>query len=82
MARRIDSLEAGSAVVLEFVGSMGNATYTEKSVFQGIEGTGDKRRARFVDNQTAVPFEWEAYRFNGHWAYGSSADRLRLLEVV
>lgn len=81
MARRIDSLVTGDKVVLEFTGSMGNSGYTDTVVFKGIEGEGDKRRATFADVYDASS-EWQAYRYNGYWAYGSSADRLRLLEVI
>lgn len=76
MARRIDSLKAGDKVRLEFCGSrsLGNAPYVDDCVFEGITGAGDDRRAIFGD--------WEAYRFRGGWAYGSSAEPLRLLEVL
>lgn len=81
MARRIDSLAIGTKVLLEFTGSMGNSGYTETMIFKGIEGTGDDRRATFADEYDASA-EWQAYRYNGYWAYGTSADRLRLLEVI
>lgn len=81
MARRIDSLAIGTKVLLEFTGSMGNSGYTETMIFKGIEGEGDKRRATFADVYDASN-EWQAYRYNGGWAYGTSADRLRLLEVI
>lgn len=76
MARRIDSLNVGDKVRLEFCGSrsLGNDPYTDDCVFEGIVGEGDARRAVFGD--------WEAYRYNGGWAYGSSAERLRVLEVL
>lgn len=76
MARRIDSLKAGDKVRLEFCGSrtLGNSAYTDDCIFEGITGSGDDRRAIFGD--------WEAYRYNGGWAYGSSAERLRVLEVL
>jgi hypothetical protein len=76
MARRIDSLKAGDKVRLEFCGSrsLGNDGYTDDCVFEGIIGEGDARRAKFDD--------WEAYRYRGGWAYGSSAEPLRLLEVL
>lgn len=76
MARRIDSLKAGDKVRLLFAGSrsLGNDSYEETVIFHGIEGEGEKRRAKFD--------EWEAYRFRGGWAYGSSAEKLSLLEVV
>lgn len=81
MARRIDSLTAGDTVRLQFDGSMGNETYTETMIFVGIKGEGEKRRAIFTD-EYQHDAEWEAYRYNGHWAYGTGADRLRLLEVI
>ena len=80
MARRIDSLGVGEKVVLDFTGSMGNTGYRETMIFKGITGEGEKRRATFADQYTED--EWEAYRYNKHWAYGSSADRLRVVEVL
>lgn len=81
MARRIDSLKAGDKVVLEFTGSMGNEGHVETMIFKGITGEGTQRRATFADVYDSTS-DWEAYRYNGYWAYGTSADRLRLLEVV
>lgn len=76
MARRIDSLNVGDKVLLSFEGSrsLGNDAYTDECIFAGITGEGNDRRASFGD--------WEAYRFRGGWAYGSSAERLRVLEVI
>lgn len=76
MARRIDTLKVGDKVRLKFAGSrsLGNDAHEETCIFNGIEGEGDKRRAKFD--------EWEAYRFRGRWAYGSSAENLVVLEVV
>lgn len=82
--QRLDRIAAGSFVRLNF-----NNRYEEKAVFLGVEGTGDKRRAKFLS--TTDPgkgiggkgyYEWEAYRYNGGWAFGSSAERLILDEVL
>jgi hypothetical protein len=73
MARRIDSLKQNEKVTLQFHGSktLGNEPYTLEAVFEGITGEGDERRANFD--------EVEAYRYNGHWAYGTSAEKLTLV---
>lgn len=53
--------------------------------------TGDEpaRFLRHTDEGTAVflqhrrdgtPYEWEAYRYNGRWSYGTSAQRLSLVQ--
>ena len=75
MAKRIDSLKTGSRVTVKFHGSknLGNESWTDTVTFYGITGEGDYRVARF-DN-------WYAYRYNGRWAYGSSAERLSLVDV-
>lgn len=74
---RIDTLKAGSTVELVFRYGV------ERAVFLGITGTGDDRRARFLQlNVDGEPYEWEAYRYNGRWAYGTSADRLTLYAVL
>ena len=77
--KRIDSLKPGTTRELQFNAEFqgpGRA-YREEATFLGIEGTGDERRARFDSG-----YEWEAYRYNGHWAYGSSAETLRLIREV
>lgn len=79
LAERIDNLTPGSFVELEIDGDFENA------LFVGVRGKGDERRAAFVQMAYPPPphtFEWEAYRFNGHWAYGSSAELLRLSAVL
>lgn len=42
-----------------------------------VEGEGDDQRATFLDNEIG---EWEAYRWNGRWAYGSSCEPLRVIK--
>lgn len=81
---RIDSLKPGDTVELAF-SHYGNKDETyEYAVFLGIKGEGDTRRAEFIQRErgdTSV-FNWEAYRFNGRWVYGTSAERLRVQEIV
>lgn len=80
MSKRIDKLAPGSFVELKIGGNF------EHALFVGVRGKGDERRAAFVQVADVPPsphmFEWEAYRFNGHWAYGSSAELLRLSAVL
>lgn len=79
---RIDSLKPGTDVIL------GLRTYlheweAQEATFLRIEGTGDDRVAWFRQlDRDGKPYEWEAYRSGGHWAYGSSAQALRLNWVV
>lgn len=71
MAQRIDNLEPGTEVTLFFHGEQDS----EPAVFLGLKGEGDSRHAKFRSEHG----EWEAYRYNGRWAYGTGADRLQLL---
>ena len=77
---RIDQLTPGTKVTLGF-------TYGEEPAqFVGITGTGEARRAMFISHfdtplDGALSMRWEAYRFEGHWAYGTSAEPLRLLAI-
>lgn len=73
--KRIDSLTPGTRITLWFEGTWGNAS-EEDAVFVRIEGEGETREAVFDQG-----FEWNAYRYNGHWAYGSGANRLRLVSI-
>jgi hypothetical protein len=45
-------------------------------VFEGFEGEGEDRRAKFRSVEDGS--KWEAYRYNGRWVVGSSADPARL----
>jgi hypothetical protein len=83
--KRIDSLKPGTKVTLRFNGQYGNGTYEEPATFLGIEGTGDDRTAQFetdTELNATGRYTWSAYRFKGFWAYGSSAERLTLVEIL
>jgi len=80
MAKRITSLAVGEEIRLRFNGkaSLGNETYELDATFLGLEGTGDESRASFaLDGDAESAFE--AYRYQGYWAYGTSAERLQLV---
>lgn len=90
MPTQIRSLYPGAVVELEFVG---NRDPFELAVFLEHRGKGDDQVAVFRQSenvgrtpagQLADPlgFEWEAYRFQGRWAYGTSANPLRLNRIV
>jgi len=86
--KRIDSLEPETKVRLKFCAEFQgkDSAYEEDAVFVGVTGEGNDRRATFrsLDQRTyedRVEYEWDAYRYNGRWAYGSSAETLRLLAV-
>lgn len=74
MARRIDSLKPNETVTLRFNGSksLGNEPFEDSYTFLEIVGSGEDRRAMFTD--------LEAYRYKGHWAYGTSAEKLTVVE--
>ena len=72
---RIDTLQPGATVQLLFHGRYGDFM---TQTFVGISGTGDDRRATFHDDTTG---DWDAYRYEGGWAYGTSAERLQLIAV-
>lgn len=79
---RIDSLHPGSIVALKFHARSYNGPREESSFFVKITGEGNDRRATFMSKDyDGSLYEWEAYRHNGHWAYGSGGDRLSVLDV-
>lgn len=96
--RRLDTIPPGSFVriLLKTTGFLGGGRddREELAIFLGIiedeAGDRDERRARFAQPDTtgrnadgSKPlFVWDAYRYNGGWAFGSSADGLSLLEVI
>jgi hypothetical protein len=69
----IMALTPGDTATILFHGSKrdGNAPHEMKSIFKGVEGVGDDRKAVF---DTV-----ELYRYNGHWAYGSGAHKATLV---
>jgi hypothetical protein len=76
---KIDNLKPGSIITLKFHGSYGNESYTEEVLFVGIDGEGDGRIAVFR-SASNVAYTWQAYRYRGRWAYGTSADRLTVVK--
>lgn len=76
MGKRLDSIAVGESVTATFHGSknLGNEPYTLEVVVAGRSGTGDDRRVTLDDDGAS----FEVYRFNGHWAYGTSAERLSI----
>lgn len=79
---RIDKLIPGSFVTLTVYSHSGRE-YDEQALFLGIIGEGDERLARFSSfGDSPRAYTWEAYRYTGRWAFGSSADRISLSEVI
>jgi hypothetical protein len=78
---RIDSLTPGSSVTLSF--KTWGTTYEERAIFIKIIGEGNDRKARFlsVNSPGEQTYEWDAYRYQGRWVYGSSAQALSLASV-
>lgn len=83
--KRIDSLKPGTQVTVRFMREYQfGGPDDEKFFFHGILGEGDDRRAVFGPTASLdqnYRDSWEAYRFNGRWAYGSSAETLRLVAI-
>lgn len=78
MAKRISTKNVGESflLLLDKNRSMGQPQELTATLVR-IEGEGDDKRAVFIDEEIG---EWEAYRYNGRWAYGSSAEPLRVIE--
>ena len=78
MARRISSLTKGEKVTLKF-----HSRYTpviEVATFLGLSEDGQRAKFKTPGRGHDRGYTWEAYRYQGHWAYGSSADRLSVIE--
>lgn len=76
MAKRISKKNEGQLFHLGFA-SPYNPLDIEDVLLVKVEGTGDDARATFKDEEIG---EWEAYRYKGRWAYGSSAERLIVIK--
>lgn len=78
-------------VKLRFCGSekLGNKPYTEDAVYISRTGEGETARITFETRALhrvgcrwdRVGCRWEAYRYEGQWAYGTSAEPLRLVSI-
>ena len=80
MAKRISSKNVGTKFHLLFDKNTrftGPVQDMEDVLLVKIEGEGDDQRATFKDNEIG---EWEAYRYNGRWCYGSSCEPLRVIK--
>jgi hypothetical protein len=76
---RIDSLAKGDVVVLKFDGN----GRKETALFCRIDGSGPERQAVFAQVGTGgYSYEWAAYRYGTRWAYGTSAGKLAIEEIV
>jgi hypothetical protein len=84
---RMDKLEVGQIVTLAFHKSAsttmekGGRVDYEEAVFMGIVGEGEDRHAEFISGDARHMYRWAAYRFQGRWAFGSSAERLSVVDV-
>lgn len=73
---QLDKMTVGKILTLDF----GN--HIDDAVFIGITGEGDHRKAHLVSaTKGGALMPWEAYRFNGRWAFGSSAERVSIIGV-
>lgn len=85
---RFDNLTPGSVIEIQtFYGAQPHEV--ETAAFLGIYGEGDGRNAKLAtvskhpkSDGTHPIIEWEIYRYNGRWAYGTSADRISLVRVI
>lgn len=79
MTKRISTLNPGENVRLKFHGSkqFGNDPYEMDVKF--VEFKEDKSRAVFRMDESDGS-EFEAYKFSNRWAYGSSAERLTIVD--
>jgi hypothetical protein len=73
----LDRVPTDSTVTLNFTREERHAT----AVLVSRTGEGDDRRITFRSVTGDREFEWDAYRSQGAWRYGGSADRLSLVRV-
>ena len=74
---RIDSLDPMTSVILAFDGRQ------ERATFHSLIGDkkNPQRRALFESkDEQGKAYKWEAYRYQGRWAYGTGAGRLTLVD--
>ena len=83
MAKRIDILKPRELVRVKFHGSkrFGNEPYELDLVFLEVKGQGEDRRAVFAyDIDSTDQDQFEAYRSENRWCYGTSSERLSIVD--
>lgn len=78
MARSISHLKPGQNATLLFHGSRsyGNAAYTDENTLVRFE---EKNGTEYAVFQFEDGGEWSAYKSDGRWCYGSSAEKVTVV---
>lgn len=74
---RIGDLKSGQRVTLAFDNRGKPFTEDVRVLAHHDDGS-----VSFLSHDGHGDYEWSAYRHNGRWVYGSSAERVRLLKVL
>lgn len=74
---RIANLTPGAEVTLRFATYGGS--HDEVVTFVSLSEDGQRATFHTDDREDLNGYDWEAYKFNGRWAYGSSAGRLSIV---
>ncbi len=81
---QIKSLKPGQQLILTFKNASNKVISEEEATFVSYAKNGDEQTATFsqVNPTTGKTYEWDAYRFQNRWVYGSSAEPLSIKELV
>lgn len=77
-APRLDDIANGTIVTLDMVG-----TSVDNYLVKARDGQGDNRTITLTaKSPTGGCYDFDIYRYNGRWAYGSSAQAVKVVDVV
>lgn len=82
MAKSIGKLKADEQVRLKFHGNkqFGNEPYELDVTFKEYRYNNGETNAFFAYEDGSAADGFEAYKFLGHWCYGSGANRLSIIQ--
>jgi hypothetical protein len=80
MARQIRTFRDGETVKLSLHSIGSRDPWIVEAVILGREGTGAEERVHLTDAADPRNSVWDIYRHKGHWAWGTSGNRVTVFE--
>lgn len=80
MARQLRTFRDGENVSLSLQSANGRDPWIVEATIIGRDGSGSEERIHLHDSNDPRKAVWDIYRFKGHWAWGSSGNRVTVYE--
>jgi hypothetical protein len=80
MARQLRTFRDGENVQLSLHSSGGRDPWVVEATIIGRDGTGTEEVIHLHDSADPRKAVWDIYRFKGHWAWGTTGNRVTVFE--